>query len=49
MARLAQPGVLVLTHMYPPLDAASAASLVAEAGYRGKVVCASDGQRFVLE
>ena len=48
MARRARPEKLVLTHMYPPLDAGSAASLVREAGYRGNVVCASDGERFVL-
>ena len=49
MARRAEPGVLVLTHMYSPLDASSAPSLVRKAGYRGNVVCASDGQRFGLE
>lgn len=49
MAGRARPGVLVLTHMYPQLDPGSAASLVRAAGYRGRVVCASDGERFVLE
>ncbi len=49
MAQRARPGVLVLTHMYPPLDAGSAPSLVRAAGYRGRVVCADDGERFVLE
>lgn len=48
MARSAQPGVLVLTHLYPPLDCASAPRLVRDAGYDGAVVCARDGQRFVL-
>ncbi|MDE2762967.1 MAG: MBL fold metallo-hydrolase [Gemmatimonadota bacterium] len=48
MARSAEPGVLVLTHLYPPLDCVSAPRLVREAGYRGEVVCARDGERFVL-
>ncbi|MDE2874291.1 MAG: ribonuclease Z [Gemmatimonadota bacterium] len=49
MARSARPGTLVLTHLYPPLDGASAARLVRDAGYDGVVVCAHDGQHFVLE
>lgn len=49
MARSARPQTLVLTHLYPPLDCASAPRLVREAGYDGVVVCARDGQRFVLE
>ena len=49
MARSARPGVLVLTHLYPPLDCSSAPGLVQEAGYGGPVVCARDGQRFVLK
>ena len=48
MARRSRPGVLVLTHLYPPLDCVSAPALVREAGYRGKVVCARDGEGFVL-
>ena len=48
MARRAEPGTLVLTHLYPPLDPDSAPGLVREAGYPGAVVCARDGQRFVL-
>lgn len=48
MARRAEPGLLVLTHLYPPLDRVSAPRLVAEAGYRGAVVCASDGEGFVV-
>ena len=48
MARSAQPEVLVLTHLYPPLDSVSAPRLVREAGYSGKVVCARDGEGFVL-
>ena len=49
MAHGARPGVLVLTHLYPPLDCASAPHLVKEAGYDGRVVCARDGQGFPLE
>ena len=49
MARTAQPGTLVLTHLYPPLDGASAPRLVREAGYEGVVVYAQDGQQFMLE
>ena len=48
MARSARPGVLVLTHLYPPLDCASAPGLVRDAGYDGTVVCARDGQGFEL-
>ncbi len=48
MARSARPGILVLTHLYPPLDCDSAPRLVREAGYDGRVACARDGQRFEL-
>ena len=48
MAQGAEPGVLVLTHLYPPLDCISAPRLVREAGYFGTVVCAHDGEGFVL-
>lgn len=48
MARSAGPGALVLTHLYPPLDSVSAPRLVREAGYVGKIVCAHDGEGFVL-
>lgn len=48
MARSAEPGVLVLTHLYPPLDCVSAPRLVREAGYCGEVACARDGEEFVL-
>ena len=48
MVRSAEPGVLVLTHLYPPLDCVSAPRLVREAGYTGKVVCGCDGEGFVL-
>lgn len=46
IARRAQPGTLVLTHLYPPLEADSVPALVREAGYAGRVVCARDGQSF---
>lgn len=49
IARGARPGVVVLTHLYPPLDCASAPRLVCEAGYDGLVVCAHDGQQLVLK
>ncbi len=48
MASQAGPGLLVLTHMYPPLDATSALTLVGAAGYGGRIVCAGDGERFRL-
>ena len=48
MAIRARPGTLVLTHLYPPLKADSVPSLVREAGFSGRVVCARDGQRFSL-
>lgn len=48
MARSARPGVVVLTHLYPPLDCASAPRLVRAAGYEGRVVCARDGASFAL-
>ena len=48
MARGADPGVLVLTHLYAPLDCVSAPRLVREAGYCGEVVCARDGEGLVV-
>ncbi len=48
LARRARPATLVLTHLYPPLEADSVPSLVGDAGYTGRVVCARDGQRFTL-
>lgn len=48
MAAAARPGVLVLTHVYPPLDPHAAPALVAAAGFRGRVVSADDGARFAL-
>ena len=48
MACRARPGTLVLTHLYPPLEAVSVPALVREAGYSGRVVGAHDGQSFHL-
>ena len=48
MARTAEPRNLILTHIYAPLDPESVPSLVREAGFAGTVVCARDGQWFVL-
>ena len=49
LAGRAQPSTLVLTHLYPPLEADSVPALVREAGYSGPVVCARDGQSFHIE
>ena len=48
LARAAEPVTLVLTHLYPPLDAAAVPGLVRAAGYTGRVVCARDGQQFTI-
>lgn len=48
MAGVARPDTLVLTHLYPPLDAATTPGLVRTAGYTGHVVCARDGQQFTI-
>lgn len=48
LARAANPADLVLTHMYPPLDAATVPGLVRAAGYAGRVTCARDGQQFTI-
>jgi ribonuclease BN (tRNA processing enzyme) len=48
IARLAEPRTLVLTHLYPPVEAVDVAALVA-AKYEGRVVMAHDGWRTVLE
>lgn len=46
LARVAEPDTLVVTHLYPPLDAAAVPGLVRDAGFTGRVVCARDGQQF---
>lgn len=45
MAEVAEPGVLVVTHVVPPLTPDEVVRQVAAAGYRGRVVAASDGMR----
>lgn len=44
-AALARPGLLVLTHLYPPLDPSEVPDLVRRAGYGGDVVVGRDGTR----
>lgn len=48
MAWLARPGLLVLTHVYPPLRPEQTPHLVREAGYEGAVVAAHDGDTFEI-
>ncbi len=48
LARAANPADLVLTHLYPPLDAAEVPALVRAAGYPGRVISARDGQQFTI-
>jgi ribonuclease BN (tRNA processing enzyme) len=43
MATAARPGRLVITHVYPHLDAQDAAARVREAGWAGEAVRATDG------
>lgn len=42
IARLADPGLLVLTHLYPPVEAVDVVALV-RSGFAGPVVIARDG------
>lgn len=48
LAAVAQPGRLVLTHLYPPVEAVDVRGLIA-ARYAGPVVIASDGWTFDVE
>lgn len=48
LARLAEPGTLVLTHLYPPVENVDIARVVSEK-YAGPVVVAHDGWRTELE
>jgi ribonuclease BN (tRNA processing enzyme) len=48
LARLSEPGTLVLTHLYPPVDNVDLARIVSEK-YAGPVVVAHDGWRMELE
>ncbi|HZD06311.1 MAG TPA: ribonuclease Z [Longimicrobiales bacterium] len=43
VARGADPGLVLLTHLYPMLDAAAAPALVRAAGFAGRVATAWDG------
>lgn len=48
MAALAAPGLLVLTHVYPPLTPDAAVERLRGAGYAGEVVAGRDGMRLRL-
>jgi ribonuclease BN (tRNA processing enzyme) len=48
IASVAKPGLLVLTHVYPPLKPEDAADQVTSAGYGGRVLAAKDGLRLSL-
>jgi ribonuclease BN (tRNA processing enzyme) len=48
IASVAEPGLLVLTHVYPPLEPEDAAGQVTAAGYGGRVLAAKDGLRLAL-
>lgn len=47
IARLAQPRMLALTHLYPPVESVDIAALVA-ASYNGPLVVAHDGWRMTI-
>lgn len=49
LAREAEPDLLVVTHLYPPLDPDAVAGLVRDAGYEGEVVVAWDGTTVDVE
>lgn len=48
LAGAAQPGLLVLTHCYPPLDPDRTPHLVRAAGYEGAVTAARDGATYLV-
>lgn len=48
LARGVRPGLLLLTHPYPPLDPSALPDLVRAAGYDGEVVTAWDGASAVV-
>lgn len=48
LARVARPGRVLVTHVYPQLDRRAVPALVKEAGWMGKVVMAEDGMRVRL-
>jgi len=43
LARAAEPDVLIITHVFPPLRPQEVPDLVAAAGYAGTVICGEDG------
>lgn len=45
LAGVARPGLLVATHLYPPLDPADLPHRIRQAGYEGTVVVGRDGMR----
>lgn len=49
LAGRARPGTLAVTHVYPQLQDRDVAALIAQAGYRGRVVHAEDGTEFLVE
>jgi ribonuclease BN (tRNA processing enzyme) len=48
VAGAARPGLLVLTHCYPPLDPDRTPHLVRAAGYEGAVTAARDGATYLV-
>jgi ribonuclease BN (tRNA processing enzyme) len=48
MARLAEPGQLVLSHLYPPVEMVDIAALVGMS-YTGPLIVAHDGWRAELK
>lgn len=48
LAREALPGLLVLTHRYPDVDGADLPRQLREAGWKGPVAVASDGDAWIL-
>lgn len=49
LAKASDPGLLVITHVYPPLTPDQAAREVSAAGFDGPVVPAADGLRVSIE
>lgn len=49
LAGVAEPGLLLLTHLYPFLDPATLPDLVREAGYEGDTVTAWDGTSALVD
>jgi ribonuclease BN (tRNA processing enzyme) len=49
LAGAAAPGLLLVTHLYPPLRAHQLPDLVREAGYAGELLVANDGTTIEIE